>query len=50
MPSRDFNHWINTFGWIMVLGALVGVSLHGLGRIFSSSTNGKGGKEKGHDR
>ena len=45
MPGRDHNSWINTLGWIVVLGSLVGVSLHGLGRIFSSS-NGRGGKEK----
>lgn len=50
MPGRDYNHWINTIGWVLVLGSLVGVSLHGLGRIFSSSANGKGGKENGHER
>jgi octaheme c-type cytochrome (tetrathionate reductase family) len=50
MPGRDHNSWINTIGWILVLGSLLGVSLHGLGRIFSSSANGKGGKENGHDR
>jgi hypothetical protein len=47
MPGRDHNSWINTIGWILVLGSLIGVSLHGLGRIFSSS-NGRGGKENGH--
>jgi len=45
MPGRDHNSWINTIGWILVLGSLIGVLLHGLGRIFSSS-NGRGGKEK----
>ena len=50
MPGRDYNQWINTIGWILVLGSLVGVTLHGLGRIFSSSANGKGGKENGHER
>jgi hypothetical protein len=48
MPGRDHNSWINTIGWVLVVGSLIGVSLHGLGRIFSS-TNGRGGKETGHD-
>ena len=43
MPGRDYNRWINTLGWVAVLGSLLGVSLHGLGRIF---TNGNGRKEK----
>jgi len=44
MPGRDNAHLIDKIGWIMVLGALVGVSLHGLGRFF---TNGNGkNKEK----
>jgi octaheme c-type cytochrome (tetrathionate reductase family) len=47
MPGRDHNSWINTIGWIAVFGSLIGVSLHGLGRIFSS-TNGRGGKENDH--
>ena len=45
MPGRD--HWglLDGLGWIMVLGALVGVTLHGLGRIFTKKGNGgrKGG-------
>ncbi len=49
MPGRDYNHWINTIGWIMALGALIGVVLHGLGRIFSGA-NGSGKGENGHDR
>lgn len=42
MPGRDHNSWVNTIGWVAVLGALVGVTLHGLGRIF---TSGNGRKE-----
>jgi octaheme c-type cytochrome (tetrathionate reductase family) len=42
MPGRDINTWVNTIGWVAVLGALVGVTLHGLGRIF---TRGNGRKE-----
>jgi octaheme c-type cytochrome (tetrathionate reductase family) len=38
MPARDRVKGLDVLGWIAVLGALVGVSLHGLGRIF---TNGK---------
>ena len=38
MPGRDDAGIIDTLGWIMVLGALLGVSLHAIGRIF---TNGK---------
>ncbi|MBW2634076.1 MAG: cytochrome C, partial [Deltaproteobacteria bacterium] len=43
MPARD--HWgpLDALGWIMVLGALIGVVLHGLGRMFTSSGNGKKG-------
>jgi octaheme c-type cytochrome (tetrathionate reductase family) len=38
MPARDRVTGLDVLGWIAVLGALVGVALHGLGRIF---TNGK---------
>lgn len=38
MPGRDGAGLIDAFGWIMVLGTVFGVSLHGLARIF---TNGK---------
>ena len=38
MPGRDGAGLIDALGWIMVLGALVGVSLHGIARFF---TNGK---------
>jgi len=43
MPGRDYNSWLNIFGWIAVFGALFGVSIHGMGRIF---TRRNGRKEK----
>ena len=41
MPGRDQWRLIDTMGWVLVLGSLLGVVLHGLGRVF---TNGR--KEK----
>ncbi len=38
MPGRDRAGWLDTIGWLAVFGALIGVALHGLGRIF---TNGR---------
>jgi octaheme c-type cytochrome (tetrathionate reductase family) len=38
MPGRDKFNLLDSFGWIVVLGSLLGVVLHGLGRIF---TNGR---------
>ena len=38
MPGRDKWRLIDTMGWVLVLGSLLGVVLHGLGRVF---TNGK---------
>jgi octaheme c-type cytochrome (tetrathionate reductase family) len=38
MPARDGAGLLDALGWVMVLGALGGVSLHALGRIF---TNGR---------
>ncbi len=35
MPGRDNPNILNMIGWLMVLGALGGVSLHGLGRIIT---------------
>ena len=37
MPGRDSFKTINVFGWILVLGTLVAVTFHGLGRVISSS-------------
>lgn len=42
MPGRDGSKVIDTLGWVLVLGSLLGVTLHGLGRIFTSN----GRKEK----
>ena len=33
MPGRDANRPVEIIGWIVVLGSLVGVSIHGLGRF-----------------
>ena len=41
MPGRDSAKWLDIMGWMVVLGALAGVVLHGFGRVF---TNGKGKK------
>ena len=38
MPGRDQWRFIDTMGWVLVIGSLLGVVLHGLGRVF---TNGK---------
>ncbi len=37
MPRRDRFKWLDFFGWIVVIGSLGGVTLHGLGRIFASN-------------
>lgn len=34
LPGRDKVGFIDTIGWISVVGALIGVLLHGLGRFF----------------
>lgn len=36
MPGRDRSNLLDSAGWIVVLGSLLGVVLHGLGRIFSN--------------
>jgi octaheme c-type cytochrome (tetrathionate reductase family) len=46
MPGRDINHPVDAIGWIAVLGALVGVLVHGLCRFF---TNGNGRKQEEHN-
>ena len=35
LPGRDRFVWIDTIGWLLVLGTLGGVGLHGLGRYFT---------------
>jgi octaheme c-type cytochrome (tetrathionate reductase family) len=39
MPARDHDGIIDALGWIVVLGSLVGVCIHGLGRIFVKTRN-----------
>jgi hypothetical protein len=39
MPGRDKSGLMDAIGWLSVIGALIGVSLHGLGRFFTR--NGK---------
>ena len=41
MPARDGAGIIDTLGWLAAIGALLGVFLHGMGRVF---TNGNGKK------
>ncbi len=45
MPGRDQGKWLDTFGWIAVLGSLAGVILHGLGRFFANGKNGENGQK-----
>ena len=45
MPGRDANSVLNTIGWLGVLGSLIGVFIHGGGRIITRNRNGKGKKE-----
>ena len=40
MPGRDKLDILDGLGWIAVLGALLGVALHGIGRIFTGTANG----------
>jgi octaheme c-type cytochrome (tetrathionate reductase family) len=37
MPARDGAGIIDTLGWILILGSLIGVIIHGLGRIFTNA-------------
>jgi len=39
LPGKDKNNLFDTIGWLSVIGALIGVLLHGLGRVFAR--NGK---------
>jgi octaheme c-type cytochrome (tetrathionate reductase family) len=41
MPGRDANSALNWIGMLGVIGALIGVSLHGIGRIVARNRNGK---------
>ena len=40
MPGRDVIPWIDNLGWLLVVGTLGGVSLHGLGRLFMRRKRG----------
>ena len=39
LPARDGVRAVDSIGWILVLGTLVGVCLHGLGRIFTNGNH-----------
>ena len=41
MPGRDHFQILDSLGWIAILGALLGVCLHGFGRVFTKSTGRK---------
>ncbi|MDM8523730.1 tetrathionate reductase family octaheme c-type cytochrome [Desulfococcaceae bacterium HSG8] len=45
MPGRDHSELIDTAGWLLVLGSLAGVLIHGFGRAFFASRR----KEKNND-
>jgi hypothetical protein len=36
MPGRDHSVWLDRIGWLMVLGTLAVVTLHGIGRILAA--------------
>ena len=38
MPGRDSNATLDLIGWLLVLGTLGGVSVHGVGRMISSKS------------
>ncbi len=40
MPGRDNTAWLDTLGWLAVLGALVGVLAHGAVRVYLSRKAG----------
>ena len=41
MPGRDRSGLLDTIGWVVVAGSLLGVALHGVGRIFTRKNSGK---------
>lgn len=47
MPGRDRLNILDSIGWLVVIGSLAGVCLHGLGRVFANGRNGKNGGNKG---
>jgi hypothetical protein len=36
MPGRDKNDTLDLIGWLLVLGTLGGVTVHGIGRMVSN--------------
>ena len=42
MPGRDSYYWLDLLGWLTVLGTIGGISLHGLGRLLSTTRRRKG--------
>jgi hypothetical protein len=41
MPGRDHFQILDSLVWIAILGALLGVCLHGLGRVFTTRNGRK---------
>ena len=41
LPGKDKNNLLSTIGWLSVWGALIGVLVHGIGRVFTRNGNGK---------
>jgi octaheme c-type cytochrome (tetrathionate reductase family) len=37
MPARDGAGFIDTLGWLLIVGSLAGVVIHGIGRIFTNA-------------
>jgi hypothetical protein len=42
MPGRDNFRALDILGWILVIGSLAGVLVHGLGRIFTANGRKEG--------
>jgi len=43
LPARDHNRWIDTLGWLAVIGALGGVLLHAGARVLTRRRQNAGG-------
>jgi len=41
MPARDRSGLVDVLGWMLILGSILGVTLHGLGRMFTRGKNGE---------
>ncbi len=42
MPARDRSAPVDVLGWMLILGSILGVSLHALGRLFTRGNGRKG--------